>query len=1001
MFSLLTVVMVVTATTGGVVASPDVPVTHAKQDTVVWEQTTTEFAQSTGANQVVVRLKPAPDIPDISRAERIALLKSHAEKSQQPIADYAAGREDVRVVTQLWLLNAVLLEVDPSTVRMAELESMPEVLEIHPNYEYIIAEGEPSKLEPFANTVTVANTEVTYGLGHLNAPLVWDEFGTRGAGVTVAVLDSGIDASHIDLNLHRDDPSDPFYGGGWAHFAQDGSRVFSRPADFHGHGTHVSGTVAGGHASGVAIGVAPDVTLLHARISDPDGSGNAFGTLIQIVAGIQWAIEEDADIISMSFGTDRTQPAFLDIVQHVESLGIVFVAAIGNNRDRLEGGATGSPADHYPVVGVGATDQNRLHAFFSQGGVRNPRIDFGFVPEGWPETYIAPDVAAPGVDVTSSLPNNQYASWQGTSMATPHVAGTAALMLSASDEELEPAEVSSAIAATAWRPLGHPEAGDTRYGAGIVDALAATRYVAADTEVVEPNDDFGTATPIQQGQSVSSILTPADVDMFAFAATQGNEVMISLTRASSNGVVAIAVYDTDQEQITMEYVGTTSPVAVTIVPKSSGLHYVQLVDVNSADGQYSLTVGRDPKSPDEPDDPQTPGEPNDNFDQATRITPGTISAELEPAGDIDFYAIDLSAGEVLDTSMSFSHSVGDLDLFVFGPDRTELGRSTSLEDVEQVRIIAPTTGTYYVIVVGFQDATGDYTLSVAVDSNDNGPTPPPDRDFGEPNDDFGQETPLPFDTALDARIAPGDSADIYAVEMAAGETLNVNLEFSHAEGDLTLFVGKPDTAPIVGSFSQSDNEVMSITATETGTYYLVIVGSDGATAEYTVTATLGTPSRDSPLRDVGEPNDQRAVSVFSGAVVNARILPLDEDAYVTLLQPGATLTADLRFAHADGDLDLLVFDSAGDLVGVGDSVTDNEFVTLTSQQGGNYFIVVLGFEEASAPYQLGITTTGQQGSSVYPEAPSESPTGAEGARGAADEKRLEAAAFQQYVTHSS
>ncbi|MXV62180.1 S8 family serine peptidase [Natronorubrum sp. JWXQ-INN-674] len=429
-----------------------------------------------GTVEVVVRLKEATVPAAVSAAETEQQLVDHAEDTQEPLLEYAADTRGISTESAFWLTNAVLLEVDIDRVSLEAVQEIEGVERVHENFELTVP-GAPSATETkrvqpeSADGTETDNSDhrTTQGIKQLNAPDVWDTYETRGAGVRVAVLDTGIDASHPDLDLHTEDSSDPTYPGGWAAFNETGDRIEgATPYDSGTHGTHVSGTVAGGAASGTQIGVAPDVELLHGLVLNETS-----GSFAQIVAGMEWALEEDADVISMSFGATGTHEALIAPVRNAVDSGVVVVAAVGN-----EGAKTsGSPANVYDALSVGAVNGSGAVAPFS-GGQQLNRTDWRNAPESWPSSYAVPNVVSHGVGVTSAVPDGGYRSMPGTSMATPHVSGTIALMLSIVPDAT-PEEITTTLYETAWTPSEVAQATETstmdiRYGHGIVDASAAT-----------------------------------------------------------------------------------------------------------------------------------------------------------------------------------------------------------------------------------------------------------------------------------------------------------------------------------------------------------------------------------------------------------------------------------------------------------------------------------------------------------------------------------------------
>lgn len=451
--------------------------------------------------ELIVRFEPAP-VTDVPEDDVEDVLEEHAEETQAEIHEYANGDSDAEVRTEFWLANAVLLEVDPSTVDLAALANIDEVTAIHENFE--ISSPEPEiDLEPVTAETLEDETEAseghgsdepengyttTYGIAAINAPNVWDRYDTQGAGVTVAVLDTGIDADHPDLELYTDDPDDPTYPGGWAEFDERGERVpGSVPSDHGSHGTHVSGTVAGGNEIGVHIGVAPDVDLLHGQVL-----GEETGTFAQMLAGMEWAVKQEADVVSMSFGATGTFDALIRPIQHIEQSGAVPVAAIGNDGPDV----SGSPANVYDALAIGAVDQDGQVASFSGGGEISSD-DWREPPAHWPDSYLTPDLVAPGVNVGSTVPGG-YGYSSGTSMAAPHVSGAIALMI-AVNGNLTPAEIESALVETAEKPADAPTEKDDRYGSGSIDVLAATDSIAGTGETAATTETPPTEASEQDG----------------------------------------------------------------------------------------------------------------------------------------------------------------------------------------------------------------------------------------------------------------------------------------------------------------------------------------------------------------------------------------------------------------------------------------------------------------------------------------------------------------------
>lgn len=421
----------------------------------------------------------------------VAALKEAAARSQASIAGYLRAR-GATVVNQLWLINAVVAQVDKPTLQ--GLTALDDVALIYDNFRMTAPPVTRS-------TLPSAGGDLTWGLDKIQANRVWDELGFTGEGVRVAVLDTGVDINHPDIagKMYSDNPGDPTYPGGWIEFDGDGHAVSgSQPHDSDAHGTHTSGTVAGGNASGTHIGVAPGVSLMHGLILPGGG-----GTFAQVVAGMQWAVQptdadgnpagRPADIASMSFGAGGLRSEVVEPIRNMYNAGVLPIAAMGN----CGPDCVGSPGAVYEAFGIGASTEDDSIADFSSGalirkdGWENP-------PDEWPEFWIKPDISAPGVNVVSSVPGGGYDSWAGTSMATPHAAGTAALMLSA-NPGLTPDVVLDTLKETSfWDNRYGDERPNTRFGFGRINAYEAVSRVAYNSGITGTVTDERNGRPLDQ-----------------------------------------------------------------------------------------------------------------------------------------------------------------------------------------------------------------------------------------------------------------------------------------------------------------------------------------------------------------------------------------------------------------------------------------------------------------------------------------------------------------------
>jgi parallel beta-helix repeat protein len=279
----------------------------------------------------------------------------------------------------------------------------------------------------FSYTGSVPNDErwdELWGMQQIDAPAAWD-LGTGSSNVTVAVVDTGIDQDHPDLvsNLWKNDAEQNGMAGvdddangyvddktGWDFFNND-----SNPDDDHSHGTHCAGIIGavGNNSEGVA-GVCWSVRLMAMKALGSQGGG----TSSDLAEAVRYAADNGADIISASYGGSELSQTEKDAISYAGDKGVLFVAAAGNGGDDSVGDDNDSspiyPANYdlANIVSVAATDTLDQLADFSNYGASSV------------------DLAAPGVDILSTVPDGIYEEKQGTSMATPHVAGAAALLLS-------------------------------------------------------------------------------------------------------------------------------------------------------------------------------------------------------------------------------------------------------------------------------------------------------------------------------------------------------------------------------------------------------------------------------------------------------------------------------------------------------------------------------------------------------------------------------------------
>lgn len=489
-------------------------------------------AESSGTQSVLVQFGPHRPAASVASDSVESHLKTRAERGRQPLEARAEATPGLRIEQSFWIANATLVSVNTSRVAPATIAAIDGVRHVGPNPSVKTAAATTPSLSAEAPTtngsrkaitsqigthaldvtappatatrpLTAASTEsnttarastehagltattsgptTTAGVAQLNAPGAWTQFGTRGGGTRVAVLDTGVDPSHPDLDV-----------AGFAAFAANGTQLETGPREYssNGHGTHVSGTVSGGDASGPYVGVAPDTALFHAAVLT-DCQSACGGSGAQILSGLQWAVEHDVDVVTMSFGVTGYVDTFVDPMYNVRQTGTAVVGSVGNAGSET----SSSPGNTHDVISVGAVDTNSAVPSFSGGETITTDAAWGDAARrSWPATYTVPTVTAPGVNVRSTLPGADYGTKTGTSMAAPHAAGSLALIQAATPSQLSPAELKAALGATAVKPASAPSGHDTRYGQGTIDVAAAAATAADEPRFTVSITD--TTTPV-------------------------------------------------------------------------------------------------------------------------------------------------------------------------------------------------------------------------------------------------------------------------------------------------------------------------------------------------------------------------------------------------------------------------------------------------------------------------------------------------------------------------
>ncbi len=413
------------------------------------------------------------------RVEVARILRGFSAGQQAGVLAYLATT-NAENVQSLWVVNAVYCEATPAVIQA--LSASPEVSYVNYDWGYC-----PDLPEPAQDGG--GSEEIAWGVAKINAPAAW-ALGYRGQGIVCGHIDSGCNYNHPDLADHMwTDPNYPHHGWNFEYNSDD-------PMDQNSHGTHTAGTVAGDGTGGTQTGVAPEAQIMVCRVSGGIDSiaESQVWTAMQFVVSPPLSPSHGADLYTMSLGLQISwaphQSTWRTTADNVNAAGVSQIVAAGNERGLTPPNACRCPGNVPPpwwnpqntgtgtlsgIVSIGATNESDTIASFSSPGPVTWSNVAPFSDYAYPPGLTRPDVSAPGTNIKScSYSGAGYTNMDGTSMATPHVAGTVCLMLS-KNPNLTPYDVDSILEVTA---VDRGAAGkDNDFGAGRIDAFAAVEYV--------------------------------------------------------------------------------------------------------------------------------------------------------------------------------------------------------------------------------------------------------------------------------------------------------------------------------------------------------------------------------------------------------------------------------------------------------------------------------------------------------------------------------------------
>ncbi len=431
---------------------------------------------------------------DDRHRELMVALREHAEREQArylPLLRREEMLEEISRIVPLWLSNAIEMNATPAGVARL-MEIFDEAVIYHDQ----VLLHEPVE-EIFGGAKSAAETR-EWGLEQIHAPLLWG-MGIFGQGTIVANLDTGVDGDHVALiDKWRGNEDGVEWDHAW--LAEDGSQF---PFDHGSHGTHTMRTMVGS-VVGDTVGVAPAAQWIAARVGLQGNPGVSIGSALQWCAdpdGDPGTTDDVPDAVNNSWGGGfGCSGQYWNDIDNMELLGPVAAFSAGNEGPDSEtiGAPSNRATTHVQNFSVGATSISELVAGFSSRGPTKCNVADSLL--------FKPDVVAPGASVRSTIPNNVYGTFSGTSMSCPHVGGAIALLRQILPA-LPPQELKTLLYRTARHPTV-PGSEDNKYGRGIIDVEAAAQYLFdefdLDGHIEGTVTDLGTGLPLP-GASVSAL----------------------------------------------------------------------------------------------------------------------------------------------------------------------------------------------------------------------------------------------------------------------------------------------------------------------------------------------------------------------------------------------------------------------------------------------------------------------------------------------------------------
>ncbi|MBA9084616.1 subtilisin family serine protease [Fontibacillus solani] len=573
-------------------------------------------------------------------------------------------------------VNTIYLEL--TTTEVNNLLNNPIVDSIEEDKIIEIADITPTEVE--TQPIKDQAQTIPWGIHSIGSYMTQTKKGTGAGSIKVAVFDTGI-SNHADINI-----------AGGVSFV-DTSNTY---LDDKGHGTHIAGTIGALNNEIGVIGSAPSAELYAVKVADSNGEGY----ISSVIQGIEWAINNEINIINMSFVTSQYSEVLHEAIQEATSNGIIVIAAAGNQ-------GTGDntvlfPAKYPEVIAVGAVDQSHHRTYFSSIGEEL-------------------DLVAPGFGIVSTTKDGDYGVSSGTSNAAAYVTGAAALLWSHNPSWTYEDVINRLYNTTTSLGNAH------EYGKGLVNVAKALNVITGSIAPLSnenlsglnsvipttPGAEFEIASydlknngaTIQPGDSIT-------VSLKLEGDQNGNnpheQIIVEVTSASNpNSIIASNVIQNPQLDVAVPYIWSTSSSTPT------GTYYIKYrypaYPLGNYDDTFVIYVAQSGAGPDT-------FEPNDTVYTAKVVEPdNSYISYISSSSDIDYYKLNANSSGEISIDLNIPADV-DYELSVYDESGIQIGSSSGgTGEDEHIDLQVIENKNYYIKVIGFsgQFSSVPYTLTLS------------------------------------------------------------------------------------------------------------------------------------------------------------------------------------------------------------------------------------------------------------------------------------------------